>query len=160
MAGGARRWLGAGAAAALMACLGATVAAGAVSNPCKVIPARTVAATVGLEGVALHGKLTTRPDGKVKQSVCTYTHGDVTLQIDLAPHQPIGGSGGLPPGTKSSTPSGLGGGRFFSNTSPASAFASASFTKGALDGFVYSNGKLRPSRVLALARLVYTSLPS
>ena len=43
---------------------------------------------MGLKGVTLTGKLSTRPDGGVKQSVCTYTHGKTTIQIDLAPHQP------------------------------------------------------------------------
>jgi len=61
-----------GGAAAMVAIMGAAGALGAATpDPCSLVPGGTVAATLGLKGVTLAGKLSTRADGAVKQSVCT-----------------------------------------------------------------------------------------
>ena len=146
------------------ACLAAaawavTAAGAAVPNPCTVVASGTVATTMGLKGVTLSGKLTTRPDGRVKQSVCTYTVGKNTIQIDLAPHQQSGGSGG-PPGMVLLKLTGLGPGATYAyDTNPKFEFASVSFTKGAIDAGIYENGSLPRADVPALARILYKALP-
>ena len=83
------------AVSALVVSLGALGAA--VPNPCKLVPAATVASTLKLKGPAPSGKLTTRADGAVKQDVCTFAIAGKQLQIDVAPHQVSGGSGGGAP---------------------------------------------------------------
>jgi hypothetical protein len=129
-----------------------------VPNPCTLVSAATVAATVGLTGVTLTGKSSERPDGPVKQSVCSYTHGSTLIQILVAPHQPSGGSSG-PPGMKTGAARGLGTGAVnFYDTSPQYAFANISFTKAGLDGGARDTGTLPDSKILALARLVYKAL--
>jgi hypothetical protein len=147
------------AAAAIAAAVVASGAAGAATpNPCSLVPGATVASTLGLKGVTLSGKLSTRPDGKVKQSVCTYTNGKTSVQIDVAPHQPSGGSGG-PPGMVRGVVSGLGpGAMFFYGTNPHFLFASVSFTKGGYDVGVYNNGTVPHQDVPLLAKLVYAAI--
>ena len=105
------------------------------------------------------GKLSTRPDGKVKQTLCTYTNGAATLEIGVSPHVPSGGSGG-PPGMVLTHPSGLGTGATFAyGTNPKYKFATALFTKGNIDALVYSNGTYANAGIVALAHLVYAALP-
>jgi len=148
-------------AAAVVAAVAAVAGASgaATPNPCTLVPAGTVASTVGLKGVTLTGKLSTRADGAVKQSVCTYAHGKATIQIDVAPHQTSGGSGG-PPGMVKGTVTGLGtGATFFYGTNPKFLFATVSFTKGGFDASVYNNGTVPHEDVPTLAKLVYKALP-
>ena len=156
---GARLIGAAGAIASLCAAAAAGGAgAAAVPNPCTLVSPAVVSSTVGLSST-LSGKLSTRPDGKVKQSLCTFTHGAATLEIVVAPHQPSGGYGG-PPGMVMTHPSGLGTGATFAyGTNPRFLFANASFTKGSLDGGVYDNGKLPTADILSLAKIVYKALP-
>src|SRR5438132_4050242 len=85
--------------------LAAVLAAGAVPsgsaatvpNPCNIVPTSVISSSVGFSGAALKGKVSTRPDGMFKQTLCTFTKGGAKLEIYIAPHQPSGGSGG-PPG--------------------------------------------------------------
>jgi hypothetical protein len=147
------------AAAVLAGATAAGALGGAVPNPCTIVPSGTVASTVGLKGVSLVGKLSTRPDGAVKQSLCTFSRDGATLEILIAPHQPSGGSGG-PPGMVMTKPSGLGAGATFAyDTNPKYLFANASFTKGSIDAGVWDNGKFPHGDVLELARKVYAALP-
>jgi hypothetical protein len=69
-----------------------TAGAGAtgVLNPCSLVPASKVASSVGLSGVVLTGTRSTRSDGAVKQTVCTFKHGDAQLEIYVSPHQASG----------------------------------------------------------------------
>jgi hypothetical protein len=134
--------------------------AATVPSPCTLVSTATIASTLGVKGTVASGKLTTRPDGKVKQDVCTFTVAGTQLQIDAAPHEPVGGSGGGAPGMKSVTPTGLGSAaEFFYDTRSGFQFASVSFTKGNIDAGVYEHGTLAHERVLALAKLVYNALP-
>jgi hypothetical protein len=149
--------------AAVALAAGAWAASGlaaTVPNPCTVVSTATIASTLGVKGTVASGKLTTRPDGKVKQDVCTFSVAGTNLQIDDAPHQPVGGYGGGAPGMKSVTPTGLGSAaRFFYDTKSGFTFSNVSFTKGNIDAGVYDSGSLPHGRVLALARLVYNALP-
>jgi hypothetical protein len=139
--------------------IASAASAATVPNPCKIVPAGTVVSAVGLKGVSLEGKISTRPDGLAKQTLCTFKHGAALLEIYVAPHQQSGGSGG-PPGMVIAKPSGLGSGATFAyDVNPKYAFANASFTKGALDAGVWDNGKFPSADILALARLVYKALP-
>ena len=162
MSGSVRPRLVAAAAVLSAACLGvfATAAlAATVPNPCKLLSPATIASTVGLKGVTLTGILSTRPDGAVKQSLCTFTHGTTKIEIMVAPHQPSGGSGG-PPGMHKLLPSGLGSGATdYYDTTPPYTFANVSFTKGNLDATAYDSGTLPNDLVVELARLVYKALP-
>jgi hypothetical protein len=145
-------------AAGIVAVAGARAAA--VPNPCALVPAATVASTVGLKGVMLKGKLSTRPDNGVKQSLCTYKHGSTAIEILVAPHQQSGGSGG-PPGMKHVKVSGLGASATdFYDTNPKFAFANVAFTKGELDAGAYASGVIANAKIVALARVVYKALPS
>jgi hypothetical protein len=152
----------AGAALAAVTAAGVVAASalgGTVPDPCTLVPGGTVATTVGLKGVTLVGKVSTRPDNAVKQTLCTFTRGAAKLEILVAPHQPSGGFGG-PPGMVVTKPAGLGtGAMFVYDLNPQYAFASASFTKGAIDGGVWDNGKFPHADVLALAHQVYAALP-
>jgi hypothetical protein len=133
--------------------------AATVPNPCTLLAASEVNATVGVKGATLVGKLSTRPDNLVKLTICTYTRGAATLQIEIAPHQTSGGYGG-PPGMVITHPSGFGAGDIFaSDTNPKFPFANMSFTKGSFDAGVYSNGKYPKAEILALSRKVYAALP-
>jgi hypothetical protein len=153
---GARRGIGLGVACAAAASTLAGTAAGAKTpNPCTLVPIGTLGSTVGLTSP---GKLSTRPDGRVKQTLCTFTKGATMLEIYVALHQPSGGSGG-PPGMVISRPAGIGGGTFATDSNPKFAFANAFFTKGKLDAGVWDNGKVPAAKVLALARIVYKDLP-
>lgn len=149
-----------GVIAVLGAC--AAPAAGAASaapvpNPCTIVSASAIAPLFG--GKAIVGARSTRPDGAVKQSLCTFTQGAVKLQILVSPHQPSGGFGG-PPGMVVTKPAGLGVGATFAyDTNPKYQFANATFTKGALDAGVWDNGKLPNAAVLKLAKSVYAALP-
>ncbi len=134
--------------------VGSAIGAAKVPDPCTLVPAAKVLSTTG---VKVAGKLSTRPDGPVKQSLCTFKQGDIQLQIGLAPHQVSGGFGG-PPGMVIAHPSGIGGGTFAYGTNAKFLFANASFTKSNLDVDVYDNGKLPRDKVLALARIVFASL--
>ena len=149
------------AVSAVVAAAGWTAAApGAapVPNPCKVVPFSTISTSVGLQGASLVGKLSTRPDGTLKQTLCTFKHDAAALEIYVAPHQQSGGSGG-PPGMVLSKPTGLGAGATFAyDQDPKYEFANASFTKGAFDAGVWDNGKFPAADVLALARIVYKAL--
>ena len=130
-------------------------------NPCKLVPAATVASTLKLKGPAPNGTLTTRTDGPVKQDVCTFAIAGKQLQIDVAPHHGLGGSAGGVPGIKSAKPSGLGAGAtMFYDTNPSFMFATVTFTRGTIDAVVYDNGKVESGDVLALARIVYKALPA
>ncbi len=157
---GARAYVASGVAAAVLAAgwaVGA-VAAGAVPNPCTIVSVSAVSSAAGLKGVVLHGSRSTRPDGAVKQSICTFKHGPATLEIYIAPHQPSGGSGG-PPGMVLTRPAGLGSGASFAyDLNPKFQFANVSFTKSGFDAGVWDNGKYPSGDVLALARLVYKAL--
>jgi hypothetical protein len=147
-------------AGALALAVGLTAGASAakVPNPCTVVSASTVSSAVGDKGAMLVGKLSTRPGGLVKQTLCTYTQGAATLQIIIAPHVQSGGSGG-PPGMVLTHPSGFGAGDSFAyGTNPHFLFATMSFTKAGLDGTVYSNGKYPRDDILALARRVYAAI--
>jgi hypothetical protein len=151
--------------AALAVALGAAgsaIAAPAVANvpnPCTILALPVVSSTVGLGGVTLHGVRSTRPDGRLTQALCTFTHGTAKLEIYVAPHQPSGGSGG-PPGMVITKPSGLGVGATFAyDANPHFSFANAFFSKGAFDAGVWDNGKLPNGDILALARSVYKALP-
>ena len=139
----------------------AVTAAGAASvpNPCTLVPAATLSSAVGLKGVVLKGKVSTRPDGAAKQTLCTFKHGAAVLEIYIAPHQPSGGSGG-PPGMVITKPAGLGVGATFAyDQNPKYEFANAAFTKGGFDAGVWDNGKLPAAEILGLARIVYKLLP-
>lgn len=157
------RWLVVGSAAVIAACLSVfapTASATAVPNPCTIVPVATVASTLGLTGVSLKGKLSTRPDGRVRQSLCTFTHAATKIEILIAPHQPVGGSGGGLPGMVTATPSGLGSAAHdYYDTEPKYAFANVEFTKGSFDAGAYDSGPIPNSDMVALARLVYTALP-
>ena len=158
--GRVRRALLGGAAAVLASAAGWTVGAAAapVPNPCSILPASTISSAVGLEGVSLTGALSTRPDGPVRQSLCTYKHGAAELEIFIGPHVQSGGSGG-PPGWVNKKPSGLGpDGGFAYDLNPKYLFANAYFTKGGFDGGVWDNGKLPNASILSLARKVYAAL--
>jgi hypothetical protein len=152
------RWFGLLAGAvALVFTAGASAAK--VPNPCSLVPASEVTATMGVKGATLVGKLSTRPDGAVKQTLCTYTRGAATLEIQIAPHQTSGGYGG-PPGMVITHPSGFGAGDTFAyGTNPKFLFANMSFTKGGFDAGVYDNGKYANADVLALAHKVYAAIP-
>lgn len=145
-----------GAAAILVAGAGA---APVVPNPCTLVPGSKIASSVGLSGMTLTGVKTTRPDGAVKQSLCTFKHGKAVLEIYISPHQVPGGSGG-PPGMVFSKPSGLGAGAtFVYDLNPKYEFANAYFTKGSFDAGVWDNGSFPKGDVLALAHTVYAALP-
>ena len=132
--------------------------AATVPNPCTILPGSTISGTVGLKGVTLQGKVSTRPDGPVKQSLCTFKHAGATLEIMIAPHEASGGSGG-PPGMVITKPSGLGtGATFVHDENPAYTFANAYFTKGNFDAGVWDNGKLPNADILTLARKLYAQL--
>jgi hypothetical protein len=143
-------------ASALVA--GAAAGGAPVPNPCKLLPGSTIAAAVGLKGTALSGKLSKRPDGATKQTLCTFTHGAAKLQIYVAPHQASGGSGG-PPGMVVTKPAGLGAGATFAyDVNPKFAFANVFFTKHGLDAGVWDNGKFPKGKILSLGRKVYAAL--
>jgi hypothetical protein len=138
---------------------GSSAAAPTVPNPCTLLAAPLLSSAVGLSGVTLHSARSTRPDGKFRQALCTFTHGAAKLEISIAPHQPPGGYGG-PPGMVVTKPSGLGlGATFIYDVNPRYSFASAAFTKGGFDAGVWDNGKLPNADILTLARTVYKTLP-
>jgi hypothetical protein len=141
--------------------LGAAAASGAtVPNPCTLVSASAVASSLGLEGAPLTGVLSKRADGPVKQSLCTYTHGTTKIQVQVAPHIPSGGSGGGVPGMKETTPAGLGStAHEFYDTNPKFAFTNVQFTKGSFDAGVYDSGTIPNARIVALAKILYKSLP-
>jgi hypothetical protein len=155
------RYLVGAASAALAVATFAALAQGAapVPNPCVLVSADTVGSTLGLKTTAA-GKVSTRPDGSVKQSVCTYQDGATMIQLALSPHQQSGGSGGGVPGMKHATPSGLGpAASDFYDTEAKFAFANVDFTKGAIDVVVYDKGAIPNAHMVALARTVYKALP-
>jgi len=138
----------------------ATGLAATVPNPCTVVSTATIASTLGFKGTVAGGKFSTQGAGKYKQGVCTFRVGSASVKIEDAPHVASGGSGGGAPGMKVSTVTGFGGEtRFYYDTRPGFMFASLGFTKGNIDAGVYENGNIAPDRVLALARLVYNTLP-
>jgi hypothetical protein len=146
-----------GAFAAPVGPAAAAASAAPVPNPCTIVSGSAIAPLFG--GKAIAGTRSTRPDGAVKQSVCTFTQGAVKLQILVSPHQPSGGFGG-PPGMVVTKPPGLGQGATFAyDTNPKYQFANATFTKGGFDGGVWDNGKLPNAAVLKLAKSVYAALP-
>ena len=132
----------------------------AVPNPCRVVPGATISTAFGSKGASIAGVTTTRPDGAVKQSVCTFNHAGDVLTIYLSPHQPVNGSGG-PPGMVLTKPAGLGTGASFAyDLNPAFRFTNITFTRGALDAGVHDNGKLPHQNMLALAKAIYSALPA
>jgi hypothetical protein len=146
-----------GAAAVLAGLLAAAADAAAVPNPCAIVPGSAIAPLFG--GSAPTGKRSTRPDGAVKQSLCTFTRAGAELQIYVSPHQASGGSGG-PPGMVITKPAGLGpAATFVYDLNPKYEFANAYFTKGAFDAGVWNNGKLPKGDILSLAKQVYAALP-
>jgi hypothetical protein len=146
-----------GAGAVLAGLLAAVAPAAAVPNPCTIVPGSAIAPLFG--GTAPTGKRSTRPDGLLKQSLCTFSRAGAKLQIYVSPHQASGGSGG-PPGTVVTKPTGLGPAATFAyDLNPKYEFANAYFTKGAFDAGVWNNGKLPKGDILSLARRVYAALP-
>lgn len=146
-------------ATAFFAVVALTASAATVPNPCKLVAPVTIASTLGLKDVTLKGTLSTRPDGAVKQSLCTFTQGTTKIEIMVAPHQTSGGSGG-PPGMKKLLPSGLGSAATdYYDTTPPYTFANVSFTKADIDASAYDSGTLPNNLVVNLARLVYKALP-
>jgi hypothetical protein len=162
MSGSAVRRLVAASTACLIASSGSVALgapAAAVPNPCTIIRAATIATTVGLKAVTLMGKLSTRADGKVHQTLCTYLHATTTITIILTPHQPSGGSGG-PPGMKKVAVSGLGStATDYYDTNPRYIFANVSFTKAGIDATALANGPLANEAMVALAHVLYKALP-
>ncbi len=149
-----------GAALAVLGIVGPTASAATVPNPCQLVSVATVASTIGLKGVPLAGKLSTRPDGRVTQSLCTFSHGGTTIEILIAPHQTSGGSGGGAPGMQTAKPSGLGSAASdYYDARLQYAFANVEFTKGAFDAGAYDHGTISNDRMVALARLLYNALP-
>jgi hypothetical protein len=144
-------------AAGLGGALLAGANAAAVPNPCTLVPSAAIASAFG-GTAAPSGARSTRPDGKVSQTLCTFSKGDAKLQIMIAPHQVSGGSGGAP-GMVVTHPSRLGSsGAFYYDTNPHFAFGNVSFTKAGLDVSVYDNGKLANAAMLALGRKVYAAI--
>jgi len=137
----------------------AGIAAPALPDPCTIVPVSTLWSTVGLRGVAQRGTVRIWPDGKRKQALCTFKHGDAKVEILIAPHAPLGPFGD-PAGTVMTKPRGLGAGATYTyDRSRAFTFASVVFIKGAFDADVWDNGKFSNADILLLARTVFKALP-
>ena len=158
MSGRALARIGAAAASAAIAgtLVGGALGAPKVPDPCTLVPSGTVASTVGFKAA---GTISTRPDNGVKDTLCNFVQGGGKLYISVSPHHPSGGFGG-PPGMVVAHPSGLGSGALFVyDRNPKFKFADVTFTNGTFDGDVWNNGSVPPDHVLALARIVYKTLP-
>jgi hypothetical protein len=145
-------------AGAWIACVWSGFAAGApkVPDPCTLVPAGTIASTVGVSGA---GKLSTRPDNGVKDTLCTIVQGAAKLEISVSPHHGVGGYGGVP-GMVLKHIDGLGPNATYAyDLNPKYKFADVTFSNGTFDGDVWNNGSAAPAHVLAVARILYKSLP-
>jgi hypothetical protein len=158
-----------GCLAGLAVVVSVPVATAAPPNPCQLAPASALDRAFGVSAaVSLVGKPSSQKKGGTgvnppvyTLTVCTFVHGGDQAQIKLGPKGIGLGSGGGAPGMVTQNEATLGQGASYQyDVNAKFAFAEVTFIKGTYWVQVYAdNGKIAPSKVLALGRTVYSRLP-
>jgi hypothetical protein len=131
-------------------------------NPCKVLPLAALDSAFGLKaGTPITGKLFPPYKGPTGTSFsCALTVAITQMIVADGPATASAGATGGPPGTVQTKPAGLGTNAYYAyNLNPKYANAYVRFTKGSFGASIEVNsGKVAPSKVLALGRILYSKL--